>query len=106
MEQKKRFTWYEMREYLRKFNEERGYTTTGTKEHVTAVAVITADSFNKPYTEEQRSYAFTNDNKAFLPDQCSNSIFSRCLDGTDDGVRLDLYIPTDWKVEYCYLMED
>lgn len=106
MENKERFTWREAKELMWKFNEEHGYTTKGNKETLTMVAVITPESFNRNYTETQRSYAFTNDNKAFLPNQCSNSIFSYCLDGTDDGVRLDWYIPSEWTVDYCYIMKE
>lgn len=100
----KKITWGEMEHTMWKFNEEHGYTTKGNKEHITAVVVFTEDSFNKPYTELQRSYEFTSDNKAFLANQSSNSIFADCLDGTDDGVRIDWYMggKDGWKVEYCY----
>ena len=107
MENKERFTWREAKELMWKFNEERGYTTKGCNdEQLTMVAVITPESFNRNYTEIERSYAFTNDNKAFLPNQCSNSIFSDCLDGRDWGVRLDWYIPSEWTVDYCYIMKE
>lgn len=67
------------------------------------VAVITHDSFDQEYTETQRSYRFNNYNKAFLP-MCSTSIFSNCVDGTDDGVRLDLYVRQGiWKVDRVYV---
>ena len=38
------------------------------------------------------------------------SIFACCLDGTDQGVRLDWYMeeegnPDGWKVENCYILE-
>lgn len=67
------------------------------------VAVLTPDSFDREYDEEGRSYRFNNYNKAFLP-MTSSSIFSSCLDGTDDGVRLDWYINGgDWKVERVYV---
>lgn len=102
----KHYTWHEARELMRKFNKERGYSTKGNKEHLYMVAVIKEDSFNEPYSLTERSYAFSNDNKAFLPNQSSNSVFADCLDGRDLGVRLDWYIPTVWKVDYCYIMED
>jgi hypothetical protein len=106
MENTKHYTWREARELMRKFNEEKGYTTKGNKEHLYMVAVITEDSFDKQYSLTERSYEFSNDNKAFLPNQCSNSIFADCLDERDLGVRLDWYIPKEWKVEYCYIVED
>jgi hypothetical protein len=106
MENTKHYTWAEAKKLMWQFNEERGYSTKGTKEHLYMVAVITEDSFNEPYSLTERSYEFSNDNKAFLPNQSSNSIFADCLDGRDLGVRLDWYIPTMWKVEYCYIAED
>ena len=101
----KKITWSELCKAMWKFNEEHGYTTKGNAERLRGVVVFTKDSFTKPYTEIQRSYEFTSDNKAFLPNQHSNSIFACCLDGTDDGVRIDWYMP-NWKVEYCYLLEN
>lgn len=104
----KKLTWNELCEAMRNFNEEHGYTTKGNKERLEGVVVYTEDSFSKPYTEKQRSYIFSSDNKAFLPNQLSNSIFADCLDGLDCGVRLDWYMHGEdrWKVEYCYLLED
>lgn len=102
----KKITWSELCKAMRKFNEEHGYTTKGNKENLKGVVVFTENSFTKPYTEIQRSYQFSSDNKAFLPNQLSNSIFADCLDGTDEGVRIDWYMGDGWKVEYCYLLED
>lgn len=105
----KKLTWSEVYEAMWKFNEEHGYTCKGNKERLEAVVVFTKDSFTKPFTETERSYQFTSDNKAFLANQCSNSIFANCLDGTDLGVRIDWYMhdrEMPWKVEYCYLVEN
>ena len=101
----KKITWSELCKAMWKFNEEHGYTTKGNEKRLEGVVVFTEDSFKKHYSEKSRSYQFTSDNKAFLANQSSNSIFGYCLDGTDDGVRLDWYMG-DWKVEYCYLLED
>lgn len=101
-----KLTWREFREKMWQFNEEHGVTAKGIGPTIYGVVVMTADSFNKPYTETERSYRCSNHNKAFIANQCSNSIFADCLDGTDDGVRLDWYIPTDWKVDYCYFEEE
>ena len=105
----KKITWSELCEAMWKFNEEHGYKTKGTKEHLEGVVVFKEESWDRTYTEQQRSYRVSSDNKAFLPNQLSNSIFADCLDGTDGGVRLDWYMHDDkkpWKVEYCYLLED
>lgn len=104
----KKLTWSELCKAMWNFNEEHGYTTKGNKERLEGVVVFTEDSFAKLYTEQSRSYQFTSDNKAFLANQSSNSIFADCLDGTDDGVRIDWYMhdkERPWKVEYCYLLE-
>ena len=104
----KKITWSELEKAMWKFNEEHGYKYKGNEKRLEGVVVFTEDSFTKPYTEKSRSYRFTSDNKAFLANQCSNSIFADCLDGTDDGVRIDWYMhdpKMPWKVEYCYLLE-
>ena len=104
----KKITWSEFCEAMRKFNEEHGYTTKGNKERLEGVVVFTEDSFSKSYTEKERSYRTDNDQKAFLPNQCGNSIFADCLDNRDLGVRLDWYMHGEerWKVDYCYLLNN
>ena len=103
-----KITWSEVCEAMRSFNEARGYTSKGNKLQLEAVVVFTEDSFGAPYTEKERSYLFTSDNKAFLPNQSSNSMFADCLDDKDLGVRIDWYMHDEkapWKVDYCYLLE-
>lgn len=105
----KKITWSELCKAMWKFNEEHGHTTKGNKECLEGVVVFTEDSFARPFSERDRSYQFSSDNKAFLPNQLSNSIFANCLDGKDLGVRIDWYMHDDkmpWKVEYCYLLEN
>ena len=80
------------------------------KDDLTAHIIFTEDSFAKPYPLLSRTYSFTSNNKAFLPDMGGYSIFGNCLDGTDQGVRLDWYMaeegnPGGWKVEDCYILE-
>jgi len=104
----KKLTWSEIEKAMWKFNEEHGYTTKGNEKRLEAVVVFKEESWDKPYTETQRSYQFSSDNKAFLPNQLGNSIFGDCLDGKDLGVRLDWYMKDSekpWKVDYCYLLE-
>lgn len=105
----KKITWSKLCEAMWKFNEENGYTTKGNEKRLYGVVVFTEDSFTKSFTEKERSYQFTSDNKAFLPNQMSNSIFADCLDEKDLGVRIDWYMHDEkmpWKVEYCYLLDD
>ena len=59
---------------------------------------------DKNYTETERTYEFTSDNKYFLGAMGGNSIYADCLDGKDEGVRLDWYMGI-WKIEYCYIVE-
>ena len=99
-------SWEELTTTMRKFNIDNGYTAKGNDKRISGVVVFEKDSFSRPYTEKQRSYEFTSDNKAFLPGQIGNSIFADCIDGSDDGVRIDIYIHDEkapWKVEKCYL---
>lgn len=80
------------------------------KDDLTAHIIFTEDSFDKQYPLLSRTYSFTSDNKAFLPNMGGYSIFGYCLDGTDQGVRLDWCMAEEgnsdgWKVEDCYILE-
>ena len=83
---------------------------TSPREDLTAHIVFTEDSFTQEYSLLSRTYSFSSDNKAFWPNMGGYSIFACCLDGTDQGVRLDWYMveegnPGGWKVEKCYILE-
>lgn len=81
------------------------------KGHVEAYVVFTEDSFDRPYSEESRTYAFSSDNKAFQSGMGGYSIYGSCLDGTDRGVRLEAYMAAEkggkagWKIERCYMSQ-
>jgi hypothetical protein len=101
----KKLTWSEMCKIMWDYNKEHGYTRKGNPTNIEAVVVFTGKGMNRDdYTEVQRSYQFSSDNKYFLSDQIGNSIFADCLDGTEHGVRLDWYIH-EWEVDYCYMVE-
>jgi hypothetical protein len=72
-----------------------------------AVIVFTAASFNRPYSEKERSYKISRKANYFNQKKISTSIFGNCLDGTDDGIRLDLYMHSEnpWKIDYCYVIK-
>lgn len=72
------------------------------KDWETAVIVFTPESFNREYSVESRSYGINRDNKYFQSEMCGTSLYGFCLDGTDQGVRLDWYFG-DWKIDYCYI---
>lgn len=101
--EKAKMTYRELKEYF--CNAEKQ------KRHVTGFIVFSQESFTKPYTEEQRTYEVSSDNKAFLEGMGGYSIFGTSLDGSDVCVRLDAYMADEkggadgWKVEYCYLKE-
>ena len=79
--------------------------------HKTGYIVFTEDSFDKPYSEESRTYMVSSDNKAFQPNMGGYSIYASCLDGSDPLVRLEGYMVAEhggkdgWKVERCYTIE-
>ena len=102
--------WSEVKEYLRGFNKEHNITSKGSAGPVVnVVVVITEDSFPKEYSLEERSYRFTNKEKAFIEGQNGYSIFSNSLDESDCGVRLEQYLkdeqggPNGWKIEKIYI---
>lgn len=71
--------------------------------------VFSPASFDKPYPLQSRTYLLSSDNKAFKKGMSSNSIFGSALDGSDNGVRLDLYMrdagnQNGWGIEDCGLV--
>lgn len=80
-------------------------------ETLTAHIIFTEESFKKKYPLLSRTYRITSDEKAFWPSMADYSLFGDCLDGTDQGVRLDYYMEEEranvegWKVEDCYILE-
>ena len=97
-------TYSELKDYFRQSEKN--------NQHVTGYITFTEDSFNKPYSEESRTYVVSSDNKAFIPGMGGYSIFGSALDGSDNNVRLDQYMydehgtKTGWKVERCYIKDD
>lgn len=76
-----------------------------------AVVVFKPESFSREFSELARSYQISSDAKYFNPNMGGNSLFGNCLDGTDNGVRLDWYMHrlpnegTAWAIEYCYIID-
>lgn len=71
------------------------------EEKLEAVIVYKKSNWKKDYSVKSRSYKVTNSNRYFQDGKIANSLFGSCLDGTDNGVRLDWYW---WDVEYCYFV--
>jgi len=108
-----RMTWQEAKEYMRNYNCKNGVTTPGvTDKFCTMVAVMKNKGFNRDdYTDEERSYVFTNDNKAFIDGMLEYSIFSANLVyPTTDRPRLERYIDEEyggpWTVDYVYIKSE
>src|SRR6476620_7722500 len=70
-----------------------------------AVVVFRADSFEKPFSELERSYKIYSTDKYFDGNMGGSSLYGYCLDGKDLGVRLDHYIYSGWKPEFAYITE-
>lgn len=68
---------------------------------IQGVIVFKASNFTKPYSEKSRSYQVFNCCRCFQEGKISNQLTGNCLDGTDQGVRLDWY---KWEVDYCYMV--
>lgn len=77
--------------------------------HLTAcITFASFGSGNKTeYSWASRTYLISSDNKAFQPNKGGYSIFGYCLDGSDQGVRLERYMSEErggkdgWIVEDC-----
>lgn len=99
-------TYNEMKKYFREYNKTHNHI----EEAINGYIVITQDSFNREYTEEERTYEISSDNKAFIPGMLGYSIYGNCLDGIDRGVRMDYYLEEEpngcgWKIERCYIKD-
>lgn len=99
----KKLTFEEVCGRFEKHNQENNVTHQfSDRDRLEAVIVFKSENWpDKNYSLESRSYKFVSDNKAFLPDQCSNSIFADSLDKSDLGIRLD-YV--SWEEDYCYII--
>lgn len=80
--------------------------------HLCGHLVFAQENFEKPYSEFERTYEISSDNKAFKPNMGGYSIYGSSLDGADVCVRLERYMSAErggkdgWKLEKCYLVDD
>lgn len=77
-------------------------------EHICGYIVFSEASFDKPYSEQSRTYVISSDNKAFKPNMGGYSIYGSCLDGSDQNIRLEGYMrgKNAWHIERCYMNKD
>lgn len=108
-----KITYEKLCNAMRTHNKVHNITSCGScKHYLKGVIVIKEDSFNQPYSLEERSYVVNNDNKAWISGMLGYSIYGTSLDGVDRGVRLESYLTEErggkngWKVDYCYLLEE
>ena len=94
-------TYQKMRSYFRAAERK--------SQHLTGYIVISQASFEETYSLESRTYVVSSDNKAYQPNMGGYSIFAVALDGSDNGVRLEQYLSTEyggqdgWQIERCYM---
>ena len=97
-------TYHKMRSFFR--------TAERQNQHLTGYIVISPASFEEKYSLESRTYVVSSDNKAYQPNMGGYSIFAVALDGSDNGVRLEQYLSTEyggqdgWQIERCYMAAD
>ena len=76
---------------------------------VNGYIVFTEDSCKEKFCEKSRTYIVSSNNKAWIADMGGYSIFGTCLDGTDNGIRLDYLMKEEvgnqWRVEECYFLD-
>lgn len=97
--EKQKISWLEMCDYLSENHDAFG-----------VVVFKQNPTWEKEYSEESRSYRVSGKCNLFYPDFISTSVFGECLDGSEDGVRLDWYMHADkpeerWQVDYCYILQ-
>ena len=97
-------SYQQLKAYLRQAEKDRSHTV--------GYIVFTADSFDKSYTEEERTYVVGSNNKAFIEGMGGYSIYASSLDGSDKNVRLEAYMADEyggkdgWKIEKCYVKDE
>ena len=97
-------TYQKMRSYFRAAERK--------NQHLTGYIVISQASFEETYSLESRTYVVSSDNKAYQPNMGGYSIFAVALDGSDNGVRLEQYLSSEyggqdgWQIERCYMTAD
>ncbi len=100
-------TYKELRTLLRE------HENSNPNSHLTAYITFAPESFGSEvaYSEVERTYAISSNNKAFQPNMGGYSIFGSCLDGkTDPCLRLDYQMAEEnggkngWIVEDCCLI--
>lgn len=98
-----KLTWSEFERIMFQHNVDNNITVKGVDEHplIGVIVYKQGDYFNKEYTELERSYRVSSDNKWFIPGQIGRSMYADCLDKIDRNVRLDYY--PEWEVDYCYI---
>lgn len=77
--------------------------------HLTAYITFSSDSFGADtnYSEWERTYIVSSNNKAFQPGKGGYSIFGSCLDGKSDPcLRLDRYMAEEHGGENGWIVED
>lgn len=101
----KKISFEKVYERFVKHNQDNGVTHQfSDRDRLEAVIVFASSTWpDKDYSLESRSYKFVSDNKAFIPEMISNSLFADSLDKSDLGVRLD-YVMGTWIEEYCYII--
>ena len=102
----KKITFGELCERFVKHNKESNVTAQySDKRSNRLIGVVVFKSENWPgkdYSLKARSYEFVSDNKYFISELGGGSIFADCLDGSEEGIRLDFYL-SSWKIDYCYI---
>lgn len=77
----------------------------GNEKMLLGAIVFTEDSFIQKYSEEERTYLVSSFEKHYKAGSISDSLVGDCLDGNDDGVRLDKCMKINgWKPDFCYLI--
>lgn len=97
-----------------KYKELRGILCTAASEHKTIEAFVTFAQCSFPektYSQTERTYLFTSNEKAFSANACGYSIFGNCMNGSEFGVRLERYMADEkggrngWKTENCGIVK-
>jgi len=113
-----KITYSELKDTFRRFNDENKITQFD-KRGLHGNIVFKQESFDKPYSEIERTYTVSSANKGYIKGMRGRSIYATCLDGIDINTDLNKYMNEEqggfdehgnrtnkgWIVDFCYIIE-
>lgn len=100
-----KMTWPQLHNYIDEYNKKNGNTYNDVKKKLSAAIVFSNKSWDKEYSEKDRTYRISNTDKYWYGECAGRSLYGSCPAESGGAIRVDWYMPA-WIVEYCYLIKE